>query len=194
MKGADWLSVLFTTTSSESAADWTGGIRARVQARGLMPDSLRSVYKHHRLTLQQIHLNIWAKPLVLCNPSSGSAPKLNLLSNHQSTNTEETPPLLCKQSIVVKYSGCGCLFVKTSSSQRVNCVGGGVRTQRPRDKLQHIQRIDKELWSVTVCFKEEFLLTSNCAIPRWITEAFGQTTNATSCFWKCIYPTYANLC
>lgn len=61
-------------------------IRTRARESGLIPRGLRSVFKHHRLTRQQIHQNIWAKPQALCNPSSGSAPKLNLLSNHPSAN------------------------------------------------------------------------------------------------------------
>lgn len=104
----------YPTKSRESAADWTGGIRARTRWGGLIPGSL--VYKHHRLTIQRIHQNIWAKPLAPCNPSSGRDPKLNLLSNHPSTNTVERVPL-CKCSVVVKHSCCGCLFVKTSFGQ-----------------------------------------------------------------------------
>lgn len=151
---------------------------------GLIPGSLRSVYKHHRLTLQQTHQNIWAKPPALRNLSSGRAPKSNLLSNHPSTGGGERP--FCANALLFSnrsHSGRGCLFVKTSSSLRDKCTGedpkhsGLVRDCNTLNVLRENNCDQLLLVSMSHFF---WATPEQSGIVRWVTEAFGQTTKCYS--------------
>lgn len=155
---------------------------------GLIPGSLRSVYKHHRLTLQQTHQNIWAKPQAMCNPSSGRAPKRNLLSNHPSTSVVGSVPpvqtLYCFQ-IELTQVVVACL-----SKPRQVCVTNAPVGGEEDPKHSGLVRDCNALNVLRENNCDQLLLVSmshffwatpeQSGIVRWVTEAFGQTTKCYS--------------
>lgn len=151
---------------------------------GLIPGSLRSVYKHHRLTLQQTHQNIWAKPLALCNPSSGRAPKWNLLSNHQSANVVGSVP--CVQTLHCFQIELTQVVVACLSKPHQVCVTNA-RGKIPNTAVWWETATHSMCWEnncdqlLLVSMSHFFWATpEQSGIVRWVTEAFGQTTKCYS--------------
>lgn len=152
---------------------------------GLIPGSLRSVYKHHRLTLQQTHQNIWAKPPALRNLSSGRAPKSNPLSNHPSTSVVGSVPsvqtLYCFQ-IEVTQVVVACL-----SKPRQVCVTNA-RGMIPNTAVWWETATHSMCWERITAISYYWFqwaisfggTPEQIGIVRWVTEAFGQTTKCYS--------------